>query len=120
VNKQPKGISSGLHFIINKRRCTISYRKYEAGNHNLWQAEMVQTFFHRQTQRSFLPELKQYEQALLQLDLENLHDRRTILCLNFARKSSKNPETSDMFPRNYKKHNMGTRSPEEFQVLKGY
>ena len=61
-------------------------------------------------------QFKHYEQALLQLDLDNLHDRRTLLCLNFARKSCKNPKTSDMFPRNYKNHKMETRSPEEFQV----
>ena len=57
-------------------------------------------------------QFKHYEQALLQLDLDNLHDRRTLLCLNFARKSCKNPKTSDMFPRNHKKHKMDTRSPE--------
>ena len=57
-----------------------------------------------------------YEQALILLDLDNLHDRRTLLCLNFARKSSKNHKTSDMFPRNHKQHTMEMRSPEVFQV----
>ena len=61
-------------------------------------------------------QFKHYEQALLQLDLDNLHDRRTLLCLNFARKSCKNPKTSIMFPRNHKKHKMETRSPEDFQA----
>ena len=59
---------------------------------------------------------KNYEEALQKLDLDNLHDRRTLLCLNFARKSCKNPKTSDMFPRNQKQHNMETRNPEDFQV----
>ena len=36
--------------------------------------------------------------------------------LSFAKKCCKNPKTSDMFPRNSRKHNMDTRKPEEFKV----
>ena len=48
--------------------------------------------------------------------MENLNERRKSLCLSFAQKCCKNPKTSDMFPRNYKKHTMNTRNPEEFKV----
>ena len=37
-------------------------------------------------------------------------------CLSFAKKCCKNPKTSDMFPRNSRKHNMDTLKPEEFKV----
>ena len=57
-----------------------------------------------------------YEQALQKLDLENLDDRRKSLCLGFAKKCCKNPKTSDMFPKNSRKHNMETRKPETFKV----
>ena len=59
---------------------------------------------------------KTYNQALNLLELESLSDRRENLCLTFAIKSSKNPKTKHMFPRNEKTHNMGTRNPEKFRV----
>ena len=57
-----------------------------------------------------------YEQALQKLDLEHLDDRRKSLCLNFAKKCCKNRKTSNMFPKNERKHIMDTRNPEQFKV----
>ena len=57
-----------------------------------------------------------YDKALLKLDMETLSERRTSLCLSFAQKCCKNQKTSDMFPKNDKKHNMETRKPEIFKV----
>ena len=59
---------------------------------------------------------KNYEQALSELDLENLDDRRTSLCKTFAQKCCKNPKTSNMFPKNQKMHNMDKRKPEVYKV----
>ena len=41
-----------------------------------------------------------YEQALVQLKLENLNDRRTMLATRFADKCSKNDQFSNLFPIN--------------------
>ena len=59
---------------------------------------------------------RNYEQALLEIDLENLDDRRTSLCLTFAKKCCRNPQTSNMFPKNVKMHNMDTRKQELYKV----
>ena len=59
---------------------------------------------------------RNYEQALLEIDLENLDDRRTSLCLTFAKKCCRNPQTSNMFPKNVKMHNMDTRNQELYKV----
>ena len=59
---------------------------------------------------------KSYKNALEKLDIENLSDRREKLCLNFAKKASKNPKSKHMFPLNDKTHNMGTRNTEKFKV----
>ena len=48
--------------------------------------------------------------------METLKDRRKQLCLNFALKCLRNPNTSDMFPENLKIHKMITRKQEKFQV----
>ena len=58
-----------------------------------------------------------YQKALSKLDLENLNDRRDILCRNFALKSTKNPRTKKMFPVNEKAHTMKSRKPEKFKVF---
>ena len=58
-----------------------------------------------------------YQKALSKLDLENLNDRRDILCRNFALKSTKNPRTKKMFPVNEKTHTMKSRKPEKFKVF---
>ena len=59
---------------------------------------------------------RNYEQALREIDLENLDERRTSLCLTFAQKCCKNPKTSNMFPKNVKVHNMDTREQEFYKV----
>ena len=48
--------------------------------------------------------------------MDNLNDRREQLCLNFAKKCTKNPKTANMFPLNNKTHKMQIRNPEKFQV----
>ena len=57
-----------------------------------------------------------YSKSLIRLDMQNLHDRREQLCMNFALKCLKNPKTTKIFPLNDKTHNMGTRNPEKFNV----
>ena len=57
-----------------------------------------------------------YENALRKLGLENLHDRREDLCLNFAQKCSRNPKLKNMFPKNDKMHTMETRNTEKYKV----
>ena len=41
-----------------------------------------------------------YDQALISLNLDPLHVRRERLCLKFAKKCLKHPNTKDMFPLN--------------------
>ena len=48
----------------------------------------------------------EYEDALAQLDLDKLSDRREQLCLSFALKCVRNPKTQDMFPLNKKSNKM--------------
>ena len=55
-----------------------------------------------------------YDNALDLCSLQNLGDRRNQLCYNFAKKCTKNPQTSDMFPLNLKSHNI--RDSEKFFV----
>ena len=62
-------------------------------------------------------EYENYQKAQSKLDLENLNERRDILCRNFAIKCTKNPRTKKMFPVNKKTHNMESRKPEKFKVL---
>ena len=57
-----------------------------------------------------------YKDGLLKLDIENLSERREELCLNFARKCIKNPNTKQIFPENVKNHPMKTRMEERFKV----
>ena len=61
-------------------------------------------------------EYQGYEKSLMKLDMTSLQDRRDILCLEFARKCSKNSKTKHMFPENKKIHDMETRNPEKFKV----
>ena len=51
-----------------------------------------------------------YQKALNKLEMESLDDSRERLCLNFARKSAKNPKTCKMFPLKFKDHEMKTRN----------
>ena len=56
-----------------------------------------------------------YENALHQTKLETLKERRTKLCLKFARSSSKNTFTSSMFPKN-EENSFNTRNHESYKV----
>ena len=55
-----------------------------------------------------------YENALEITSLPKLSDRRVHLCQTFAKKCTKNPKTSDIFPLNSQSYN--TRNPEKYQV----
>ena len=57
-----------------------------------------------------------YEDALRQCNLKSLGERRSDLCLKFAKKCVKNEKTRDMFPINDKARN--TRVTEKFFVTK--
>ena len=57
-----------------------------------------------------------YENALAQLGIESLESRREHLCLNFARKCTKNKKLSHMFPENIKPHEMSTRHEKKYRV----
>ena len=53
------------------------------------------------------------------LDLQNLAERRELLCLNFAKNCLKNEKMRKYFPKNLKKHQMKTRNQEEFKIGTG-
>ena len=55
-----------------------------------------------------------YGNALKITSLPTLSDRRLHLCKTFAKKCTRNPKTSDMFPLNIAGYN--TRYPEKYQV----
>jgi hypothetical protein len=57
-----------------------------------------------------------YKQSLTILGLETLESRRENLCLNFAKKCTKNPKLRHMFPLQKKTHIMETRKQEQFKV----
>ena len=59
-----------------------------------------------------------YESALTKLNLVNLQERRSELCLKFARSGiKKNDKMNDLFPLNQKEHKMQTRGNEKFEVI---
>ena len=57
-----------------------------------------------------------YENALARLGIDSLESRREQLCLNFARKCTKNKKLEHMFPENVKPHGMNTRNEERYRV----
>ena len=57
-----------------------------------------------------------YEEALDELGIETLEERRKTLCYRFAKKCLKNEKAEKMFPLNEKKHNMDTRKTEKYIV----
>ena len=61
---------------------------------------------------------KSYEKALEKLNLETLEERRSQLCLKFARKCKNNPQTKELFKPNKKIHNMVLRNTEIIEVNK--
>jgi hypothetical protein len=54
-----------------------------------------------------------YEEALDELGIETLEERRKTLSLGFADKCLKNEKAEKMLPLNEKKHNMDTRKTEK-------
>ena len=57
-----------------------------------------------------------YEEALDELGIETLEERRKTLCLRFAKKCLTNEKAEKMFPLNEKKHQMDTRQTEKYKV----
>ena len=63
-------------------------------------------------------EYKGYKQSLIELDLQNLYDRREGLLLNFGLKCLKSDKSKIHFPPTHKKHTMKTRKTNTFQEQK--
>ena len=59
---------------------------------------------------------KNYEDALMKLNLDSLHSRRQLLCEKFAKSGIKHKKLDDLFPENDKKMKMETRNQEKFVV----
>ena len=57
-----------------------------------------------------------YKRRLAKIGLETLSSRRETLCLNFARKCTKNDKLKHMFPLNEKKHEMETRNKQKYKI----
>ena len=60
-------------------------------------------------------EYESYNDALLKCNLSTLSERRTHMCLTFAKKCVKTDLTKSMFPRNPNQH-YNLRKPEKFLV----
>ena len=56
---------------------------------------------------------KTYKNALNILNLEPLNERREVLCLNFARRTSRHSKLDKLFPLSKKLHSMETRNPKK-------
>ena len=61
-------------------------------------------------------DIKNYDDALIKADLDSLKDRRTELCMKFARKCVKSNKSKEMFPLRQKIHEMETREEEKYEV----
>ena len=57
-----------------------------------------------------------YDEALSILKLESLNDRRSKLCLKFAKNCLKHEKMKKLFPLTSKSHLMNTRLTEKFKV----
>ena len=73
------------------------------------------------TQKSFAKmvlgqKYSNYENALIQLNLQNLEERRQELSLKFAKSAIKYENMTDLFPMHNKEHNMTTREGEKYHV----
>ena len=60
---------------------------------------------------------KDYESALITLNLDSLSSRRGQLCLQFAKDGIKHNTLTKFFPLNDKTHNMQTRNCNKYKVL---
>ena len=61
-------------------------------------------------------EINNYNDALVEANLDSLKDRREELCYKFAKKCTKSDETKHMFPLRMKEHHMETREEEKYIV----
>ena len=59
---------------------------------------------------------KNYEDSLILLNLDSLHQRRQNLCLKFAKSGIKHNSMTDLFPEESKTHKMQTRNTNKFKV----
>ena len=59
---------------------------------------------------------RNYEDALIKLNLYSLNKRRTELCLKFAKSGLRNNTLRDLLQRKKKKHTMKTRKTEKHNV----
>ena len=59
---------------------------------------------------------KNYENALLQLNLETLKERRNILSLKFAKSGLKHKTLTDLFPKQERNDFVKTRKHGKFKV----
>ena len=59
---------------------------------------------------------KNYEEALIQLNLNSLAERRRHLCLKFAQSGEKHEKLTDLFTKNDKNHDMKMRNSETYKV----
>ena len=57
-----------------------------------------------------------YVEALEQINLQSLKERREELCLKFAKKCTKSQKVKDIFPLREKNHDMDIRNEEKFIV----
>ena len=57
-----------------------------------------------------------YIDALEEIDLQSLEERRQELCLKFAKKCTQNVKVKDIFPQREKTHDMEMRNEERFIV----
>ena len=63
---------------------------------------------------------KTYEEGLKRLNIGTLEDRRTLLCLKFAKNCLKNEKVKDFFPRKKKLHKMKKRKENIFVINKAH
>ena len=57
-----------------------------------------------------------YRKGLEQLNLDGLNERRTKICLKFAKNCLKNEKVKDIFPKAELKHKMRKRKQNAFKV----
>ena len=59
---------------------------------------------------------KNYEDALILINLDSLETRRKEMCIKFAKNGIKNGTLNDLFQINDKKHKMKTRENNDYKV----
>ena len=89
----------------------------------LWHSSLTQenTEDLERTQKTFTKLVLQekyinYEEALIQLNLNSLAERRRHLCLKFAQSGEKHGTLTDLFTKNDKNHDMKMRKSETYKV----